>query len=87
MLWFHNYKFHKDLSLKNPQNSSKNELEFILNCKYCKKLLSRKDNLIRHEKKCKNKKLAVLNSGSKAHLKLTDIIYKNQNIKNLEIYI
>ena len=22
-LWFHNYKFHKDLSLKNPQNSSK----------------------------------------------------------------
>jgi hypothetical protein len=35
----------------------------------------------------KNEKLAVLNSGSKAHLKLTDIIYKNQNIKNLEIYI
>jgi len=59
----HNKKFHNNNNLhytskylkipqkylKIPQNTS------IINCKYCNKILSRYNNLIRHEKICKNK--------------------------------
>jgi hypothetical protein len=56
--WLHIKKFHPDnypqissnilnLSSENPQNSS------IFECNYCKKILSRSDNLKRHKLKCK----------------------------------
>jgi hypothetical protein len=177
-LWFHNYKFHKDDSLKKPQKTSKidteksevpqnpskieeEKIDSELNCKYCNKIFTRKDNLSRHLNKCKeknnaeeienivtekvnsivanqiqqfmksikihpktlqkinnqlnncnnnntiinntiisvsdqnlknvlnkNEKMAVLNSGSKAHLKLTDIIYKNPEYEKFrDVYI
>lgn len=61
-LWNHNKTFHKkdsfkslhnsspelNITSKNPQNKSK------YNCCYCNKILSRIDNLKRHEKTCKN---------------------------------
>jgi len=61
-LWKHNYIYHKDnitsklpqKHLKITQKPQKNILlkESHLNCKFCKKILSRKDNLNRHEKIC-----------------------------------
>jgi hypothetical protein len=68
-LWKHNYIYHKDtITSKLPQKhlkitqkhlkiTQKNILlkESNLNCKFCKKILSRKDNLNRHEKICKLK--------------------------------
>ena len=45
-LWNHKKKFHINPKPKIPQNNS------LLKCKNCDKVLSRKDNLLRHEKKC-----------------------------------
>lgn len=65
-LWNHNKNYHKKDNpqnlLKSPQNSSKNpqnphffEDLSNLNCRHCDKILSRIDNLKRHEGKCKEK--------------------------------
>jgi hypothetical protein len=63
-LWNHNKKFHKvETSQKThidsiDQNSSKLTLN-KLKCIYCNKILSRKNNLTRHERTCKNKLLEI----------------------------
>ena len=72
-LWLHNYKFHNTKNLKNPQNvlitTNKENSELI--CEYCKKNLSRKDNLKRHQIKCKNKEhLEKMNNEEISKMKL-----------------
>jgi hypothetical protein len=65
-LWKHKYIYHKEGSLKIPENII---IEPSVNkCKFCEKQLSRKDNMIRHEKKCKKK----------------DNIIENDHIKTIE---
>ena len=63
-LWKHKYIYHKTETSQIPQNSpqtpqnnilSSNNLSQNMSCKFCKKILSRKDNLIRHENTCKKK--------------------------------
>lgn len=72
-LWNHNKKAHKlgdpqkssfssispQISSFSPQNSSISE-DNKLSCMYCKKKLSRIDNLKRHENKCREKNIAKL---------------------------
>ena len=161
-LWNHNKKFHLIDSSKIPQFPQiVPQISSIFKCKTCEKVLSRKDNLLRHEEKCllkkvdnenpvsrkevvdifkeilssmkihpktlekinnqlincnntnsnnntvinnniiiplseqnlkevlnKSDKMAILNSGSQAHLKLTDMIYNNPELKKYRnIYV
>ena len=66
----HNKRFHKPMSSESPQNpqsllnissdssnniESNNSICIKNQCKYCNKILSRIDNLTRHEKTCKHK--------------------------------
>jgi hypothetical protein len=66
----HNKRFHKPIASESPQfpqsllnissnssndNESNNSICIQNQCKYCNKILSRIDNLIRHEKICKSK--------------------------------
>jgi len=66
-LWKHNYVYHREGSLKIIKKIFTEKS--INSCKFCEKQLSRKDNLIRHEKKCKKK---------------DNNIKENDHIKNLE---
>ena len=59
-LWIHNKKFHTIVSSKLPQTPSllpqkSSNIPEIIICSFCNKQFSRKDNLKRHEKSCKNK--------------------------------
>ena len=49
----HNKKFHKPPEPQNPQLLPQKKEGF--ECKSCDKIFTRKDNLVRHNKKCKNK--------------------------------
>ena len=51
--WLHIKKYHKNNEKKITQSTQKNSEEF--QCVYCDKILSRSDNLKRHEKTCKKK--------------------------------
>ena len=106
--WLHNYKYHKNNILETPQNNSQipqnnsktpQNNSKIYKCLKCSKILSRKDNLTRHEKICNNKleineiltekeKLGILNN--KCHslrdlVKLVHISPKYKQFKNIYI--
>ena len=55
--WLHMYKYHKNDIKTLPQNNSQipQNNSQIYKCLKCSKILSRKDNLTRHEKICNNK--------------------------------
>jgi len=83
-LWNHNKKFHKNnntvtsLLPQTPQfitqiTSFLPQKTQNLSCTYCFKKISRKDNLYRHEKICKNKEI-----------KITEIVELKDKIKELE---
>jgi hypothetical protein len=56
-LWNHNKEFHKNIQSKLPQNASISSQNTLKNthhvCNGCNKTFNRKDNLKRHEQKCK----------------------------------
>ncbi len=70
---------------QNPQNNS-NEFDDNLNCNYCNKIFSRKDNLKRHFNSCKEKKrIDKEQQLSEENKKLKDKIKEDEkNIKKLE---
>jgi phage FluMu protein Com len=89
-LWNHNKNYHKN---DNPQNPQKDEDISTLNCRHCDKILSRIDNLKRHEEKCKEKdngknkilelesKISEMFDNQKEMLKLIKIHPKINNIE------
>ena len=99
-LWNHNKKFHNENKIitsilpQNPQFTTQTTsiLPQKLFCKYCSKNISRKDNLFRHEKICKNKETKITEMielkdkikelENKIDIKSSKIINSNNNINN-----
>ena len=56
-LWIHNKKYHNTININTSKTHQTPQIlpQQILNCKYCLKNLSRKDNLKRHEQTCNQK--------------------------------
>jgi hypothetical protein len=92
-LWNHNKKYHNTININTSKTPQIPQIlpQQILNCKYCLKNLSRKDNLKRHEQTCKQKvednKIVLLENKikeleSKIDSKSNKIITNNNNINH-----
>ena len=81
-LWNHTKKYHSNDPSILPQNTSiLPQNTSIFECKFCKKNLSRKDNLFRHEKICKeNNQNEIVELKQKIET-LEQIITKKSGIK------
>ncbi len=83
-LWIHNKKYHKtdnNVTLYNTNNISIPLQHSIIKnqCEYCKKILSRYDSLKRHQQKCSQKHLQILNEREKLKKQIKQELIKENN--------
>jgi hypothetical protein len=95
-LWNHNKKKHKTViplntsqtTVLNSNTTHSNSVKY-LNCSYCNKTFTRKDNLNRHIKICKSKEEYDIKNAKLEEIRLAEIRLKQINAenKNLELQI
>ena len=83
----HIRNYHKNFSSNLTQiHSIVPQISSILTCRFCEKILSRKDNLVRHEKKCKEKvkeEIEISELKEKIEKEKAEMKAEIENLKNL----